>query len=257
MDESKKGLIKKALEAVNEQDEERTPKRLVEVEFEGYRKYVYFSDIERIAVGDCVRVNGKLEESVGVVQNVRSSFKKPDFEMKWVEEILDNDVSGEYFTLDQDLVSTNCRLTVKKFMTLSGVVYKENEAVFDNETEIDLETFTKSELFTEAVKLRGEQIFEDEEVLFISLQDGIGKAIVYGSKLYEIDFRCKNGKITNMACDCPCFDECKHEYALLLKLRAFCKKFYKTHQEQNFVVCNKDFLGTIVDKGKGEIKICL
>ena len=254
----KREIIDEVIEKIEKQ-ENRVAKRLVEIRFDNGMCLSYLSDIETIEVGDLVTVEGKLEDEVGVVKTVKKSFKTPKFDMRWVESILDRDVAGDYFKLGEDMVSTNSTLTAEKFITMyAGLKYKDNQAVGEDEIELDLADFEDNELFdNEIVKIKGKELFKANAVAFISLKDGIGKAIVRGGDWYEIDFRCKAGRITYIACDCPYFGECKHEIAFLYKLRDFWKKFTKKTDSENFVMCRKECFNTILSSGKGKVSIDL
>ncbi len=254
----KKEIIEEVIEEIEKKEnEKRVAKRLVEVKFDSGMSLSYLSEIEEIEVGDLVTVEGKLEDEIGVVKTVKKSFKTPKFEMKWIESILNRDVSGNYFRLGEDMVSTNCALTAEKFITMfAGLKYKDNQAVGEDEIELDLAKFEDDEMFdNELVKLRGKEIFKANGVMFISLQDGIGKAIVRGSEWYEIDFRLQNEKVTYIACDCPYFGDCKHEVALLYKLRDTLKKLAKKTNSQDFVLCRKECFNTILSNGKGNVSM--
>ena len=253
-------MIKKKLKMLVEeieQEETRVATRLVEIKFDNGMCLSYLSDIETIAVGDLVTVEGKLEEEIGLVKTVKKSFKIPKFEMKWVQSVLDCDVTGDYFKLDEDMVSTNSVLTAEKFMTIyAGVKYQENKAVGEDAMDLDLANFEEDEMFdSELVKIKGKELFKANAVAFISLRDGVGKAIVRGGEWYEIDFRYQAGRITYMACDCPYFGECKHEIALLYKLRAFLKKLAVKTDSVNFVMCRKECLNAMLTYGKGKVSM--
>lgn len=255
---NKKEMIEEVT-AEAEKKENRIAKRLAEIEFANGMRLSYLSDIESIEVGDLVTVEGKLEAEIGVVKTVKKAFKAPKFEMQWVERVLDRDVTGDYFKLGEDIVSTNSALTAEKFITMfAGVKYKDNQAVGEDEMELDLTNFENSEMFdSELVKIKGKELFKANAVAFISLQGGVGKAIVRGGDWYEIDFRCKAGRITYMACDCPYFGECKHEIAFLYKLRDFWKKFTEKRDSENFVMCRKECFNGILSLGKGKVSIDL
>ena len=254
----KKEIIEEVIEEIEKKEyDKRVAKRLVEVRFNSGMTLSYLCEIEEIEVGDLVTVEGKLEDEIGVVKTVKKSFKAPKFEMKWIESVLDRDVTGDYFKLGEDMVSTNCSLTAEKFITMfAGLKYKDNQAVGEDEVELDLANFEEDEMFdNELVKIRGKEIFKANGVMFISLQDGIGKAIVRGSEWYELDFRCKGGHITYIACDCPYFGDCKHEVAFLYKLRDFWKKFTKKSNSDNFVMCRKECFNAILSNGKGKVSM--
>lgn len=247
-------------EIEQKENENRIPKNLVKVRFEDDLSLIYFSDLPEIQVGDVVTVDGKMENKIAVVTKVLTSFKKPKFDMKWIVDKIDNDISGRYFKMEDDVVSLYNTLTVDKFMNIyTGVNYKENIAVGEDDIELDLEKFEESELFDdESVKLRGQSLYKNNYVSFISLNNGVGKAVVRSSNLndwYEIDFRYKNGIITYLACDCPYFENCKHIYAFLLKFRDFIKKFKKLYQSENFVLCKKGCFNYIMLFAKGKVTI--
>ena len=257
---NKRKIIDQVIDEIEKKENEnREAKRLVEIIFYNGMCLTYLCDIENIEVGDIVTVEGKLEDEVGVVKTVKKSFKQPKFEMKWVESVLNRDITGDYFKIDEDMVSLNSTLTAEKFITMfARLKYKNNQAIGEDEMDLDLARFEDNEVFdNELVKIRGKELFKANAVMFIFLQDGVGKAVVRGSEWYEIDFRCSAGHITYIVCDCPYFGECKHELALLYKLRDFCKKLAKKTNSENFVMCRKECFNTILSIGKGKVSIDL
>ena len=256
-----KKIVEEVLENIEKKENEnRIPKNLVEVRFEDGFTLSYFSDLPEIKVGDVVTVEGKMENQIAVVKKVLKSFKKPKFEMKWISGVIDTNIAGVYFKIEDDVVSLDTTLTVEKFLSIyAGVKYKENEAVGEDDIELNLEELEKSDLFDdELVKIRGQKLFKDGFVPFIYLKSGVGKAVVRssnGDEWYEIDFRCKRGRITYIACDCPYFGNCKHLYAFLLKLRDFSKKFFEKYNNDSFVMCKKECFNYIMSYGKGRVTI--
>lgn len=255
-----KEILNKVIdEAEKRENENRIPKNLVKVKFESGLTLMYFSDLPEIQAGDVVTVDGKMEGEIAVVVKVLSSFKKPKFDMKWIVSKMDNDLTGNYFKIEDDVASLDLNLTVDKFMNIyAGVKYKENIAVGEDDIELDLDELEESELFEDEIKHRGRSLYKDNAVQFIWLKDGVGKAVVRSSNgcdWYEIDFRCKNGKITYIACDCPYFGECKHLYAFLLKFKNFRKKFFEKYQSDNFVMCRKGCFNYMMLYGKGRVTI--
>lgn len=256
-----KKIVEEVLENIEKKENEnRIPKNLVEVRFEDGFTLSYFSDLPEIKVGDVVTVEGKMENQIAVVKKVLKSFKKPKFEMKWISGVIDTNIAGVYFKIEDDVVSLDTTLTVEKFLSIyAGVKYKENEAVGEDDIELNLEELEKSDLFDdELVKIRGQKLFKDGFVPFIYLKSGVGKAVVRssnGDEWYEIDFRCKRGRITYIACDCPYFGNCKHLYAFLLKLRDFSKKFFEKYNNDSFVMCRKECFNYIMSYGKGRVTI--
>lgn len=240
-------------------DEKRVPISLVKVAFADGRALSYLCDIENIKQGDVVTVEGKLEDETGVVEKVLTAFRVPRYEMRWVESVVDRDVSGNYFRVENDMISFNSALTVDKFVALCmRQKYKNDTAYGDNNVEIDVFDAQNCELFDrEVIKERGREIYKDDGVEFISLQNGVGKAIVFGNDWYELDFRYENGKITYLVCECPYFDACKHEYAFLLKFKEVLEKIKERTNTENFVVINSDCFNNIMRFAKGEVSIGL
>ena len=247
-------------ELETKKEEEKVPKRLVQIGFAcSELTFSYLSDIEDIQAGDLVMVQGALQGEIGVVKKVKKHFKIPKMEMQWVERVVDREISGAYFRLGEDIVSFDCVLTAEKFMTLCiGKSYKQNNSVGEEEMQLDLEEFEKADAFqNELVKIRGKQLYLDNAVKFISLQNGEGKAFVCGGDWYEVDFRYNGEKITYLACDCPCFEDCKHEVALLHKLREILKKLCQYTNNENFVICQHICFSKMTVYGKGAVNLTL
>ena len=66
---------------------------------------------------------------------------------------------------------------------------------------------------------RGFDYYNHNKVVYISVDGTTGRAIVEGSRFYEVSFDYGNGGIRNITCDCFCSYHCKHEFAALLQLR--------------------------------------
>lgn len=254
-------IVNEVIDKIEEKENEnRIPKNLVQVAFGGGSVLSYFSDLTEIKKGDLVTVEGKKEGQIGLVEKVLYSFKKPKFNMMWITSKIENDIAGNYFKIDNDVVSLETNLTIDKFMNIyTGAKHEENSPIGEDNIELNLEKIEESTLFEdELVKNRGLLLYKANAVQYIYLKDGVGKAVVRSSKgneWYEIDFRCKKGRITYIACDCPYFGECKHLYAFLLKLRDFSKKFYSKYQSDSFVMCNKGCFNYIMLYGKGKVTI--
>lgn len=239
-----------------ETEKERIVKRLVEVHFYGRGMGLsYLCEDEGVKVGDLVTVEGKLEGLIGKVKRVLKSFKIPKFEMKWINKILDCDATGDYFKLEDDIISFNSALTSEKFYSMYvEQAYNSVEGLGEADMDINLENFEASDFVeSELVMLKGKALYQDGCIAFISLKDGIGKAYALGSQWYEIDFKYAKGKITYIACECPYFGNCKHEVALLFKLREIFKKLKGYEESENFVLCRQECFYSILSNATGKI----
>lgn len=65
---------------------------------------------------------------------------------------------------------------------------------------------------------RGYDYYMRNKVVYISVDNTHGRAIVTGSNPYEVEFTYKNGEISNLLCDCFCSYTCKHEFATMLQV---------------------------------------
>ena len=239
------------------ESEERIPKNLVEVRFDGGLKLSYYNDLEGVKVGSLVTVTGKKSGEICTVVKVLSTFKAPKFEMQWIDEIIETDLTGSYFSIKKDVFSFDSNLTAKQFLSvMSRDKYEPSKIFGDGEIEIDLENLESCELFdNELIKERGLEIYKNQMVRFISLKNGQGKAVVLGTNWYEIDFKYKKGKITSLLCDCPYFTNCKHSYAFLLKFREVLKSLKEMGKEKDFVMIQKENFAFFLSIASGKISL--
>ena len=68
-----------ALEKKEKENQTRAPKSLVLVEFASGVTLTYFCDIPQVKEGDLVTVEGKKEDEIAIVKQVKTAFKKPSF----------------------------------------------------------------------------------------------------------------------------------------------------------------------------------
>ena len=254
----KKKILLDAIKEIEKMDE-RVPTSLVEVAFENGMHLSYFCDFPQIKVGDMVMVEGKLENSVGEVKKILTSFKKPKFITFWIKKIITIEISGEFIKFGDYFLSFTHDLTAEKFITLySRIKYEDNEVYGRGDEAIDLPSLQASEAFSDEVKERGKRIFTSENVPFIWVKDGVAKAVVRGGNWYEVDFSVEGDTVTKIACDCPYFGNCKHEYAVLLAYKDFLKKIKKQYPEaKDFVICRKQCLTYIMNYSRGKVTFSL
>ena len=236
--------------------EKRIPTSLVDVLFVNGQTFCYLCDIDNIKVDDIVEVEGKMEKKLGKVVKVKKSFKVPKFDMKWVVKTVDRTISGDFKLLGDMYLSYNAQFSPSVFSNLwTKRKYKESEIYGEGELSLNLDKFEKDEMFDdELLLIKGKEIYKNDDVLYIACENGKGKAFVNGSSLYEIDFEIDGlDIITRLECDCPCMDNCKHEVALLYKLRELSKKIDLLNDK--FVVCDKYVFSKILPHAKGNITI--
>ena len=99
------------------------------------------------------------------------------------------------------------------------------------------------------------EYYKENRVAYISIGNGNGFAIVEGTHPYEVEFKLKDGKISNFICNCYCNGVCKHQMAVLLELRDIIKlidKKYKKEYEESeyFAAVVKGLFFDVVIDGK-------
>lgn len=181
----------------------------------------YYNDRFDLKVGDIVYVEGKLEGLRGRVVEVNYTFKIKLSDYKRVIALVDTHVSGEFFmagshfvTLDADAVSPEkARLWFKAPADPEEeILTGEGDGAFPL---LDLKEMHVNSSTAE----RGHEYYMDNRVLYLSLRDGHGYALVEGSEVYEVEFLYKSGEIRNLLCTCYCTGHCKHAFATMLQLR--------------------------------------
>ena len=83
-----------------------------------------------------------------------------------------------------------------------------------------------------AVAERGVGYYRENRVLYLCLNGVQGRAIVEGTKPYEVEFQYRDEQISYLFCDCPCGYTCKHEVAVLLQFREALELIEKDYAAQ-------------------------
>ena len=99
---------------------------------------------------------------------------------------------------------------------------------------------------------RGHEYYMENRVVYIELNHGKGRALVTGSKTYDVEFFYKDEDITGLVCNCYCTGACKHEFATMLQLRdilAIIKKEYPfiDHNDYLAAVSKTSFFEFVID----------
>jgi hypothetical protein len=209
-------------------------KCIVEIKFpDVYKPYTYYNDKFNLEIGDRVFVDGKLEGIMGVVVNITYNFKIKLSDYKRVIGKADTNVHGEFNFAGSHFVSFDSNaLTFGKVITW----YKapENEEEFVNGSDgssFPLETLEGLK-FDEYNLENGKEIYMENSVEYVELNDTKGRAIVVTSKPYIVEFTYKNGEISELYCKCYHLTPCKHCFATLFQLRETLKAIEENYSEQ-------------------------
>ncbi len=180
----------------------------------------YYNDAFDLKIGHIVFVEGKLEGLPGRVTDISYSFKIKLSEYKKVIRVADTTVKGTF------LLGGRCLFTKQE----NALPFEKIRGWFMPCTEAEEEYVTGSDDFSfplrapGAIKIskevggRGVDYFESGRVLYIELKNNHGRALIRGSRIYEVDFDYKDGEISNLNCECYCSGICKHIFSVILQL---------------------------------------
>lgn len=221
----------------------------------------YYNNLFDLHVGDLVYVDGKLEGKRGKVIDVSYTFKIKLSDYKRVIAKIDTDISGEFcyvgdelFSFDKNTVPFGKILPYFKAPTKPDEEYasaKENK--FYN-----LDDLEGMGAYEHTIMV-GKSDFNCGEVLYLSVEDGKGHAIVGTNELHEVEFDYKNGMIANITCDCWACGICKHGVAAVFALKSALEKIEKHFPEKfeasgYFAVMSKNtFMNVIASLGDDSV----
>lgn len=214
---------------------ERIPvKSVVQVHFpDANRTLSYYNDRFDLRVGDFVYVEGKLEGVRGQVVDVSRSFKIRLSDYKRVIGVADTRLSGRFYLAGAYFLTFSPKvLPYRKALTwFKAPETKEEAYVTGDEVKgFDLGKPWELNVGKEIVG-RGERYYQENRVSYLCLDHASGRAVVEGTRAYEVEFgyQPSGGTVTNMLCDCPCFYDCKHEVAVILQLQELLSKIEKSY----------------------------
>lgn len=202
----------------------RPRKALAEIYFPGeYRTYTYYNEQFNLSVGDTVFVDGEYEGIPGEVAKLSYTFKIKASDYKKVIFVADTDVYGEFCQAGSHIMSLKrYAMPYEKVIGWFKPPVNEDEEIIISTEEYG-EKFTLDEL--DEMKIdpckaeRGRNYYVDNKVVFIEVKDCVGRAIVLGTKPYEISFKIVGREVSDIMCDCYCTGNCKHAFAVMLQLK--------------------------------------
>ena len=213
--------------------ENKPVKSVVQVRFPSQgRSFAYYNDRFDLHVGDIVFVEGKLEGVQGVVTEVSRSFKIKLSDYKRVISVADTTVKGELFFGGSHLIAFDKSVIPYEKVRGWFLPPEGDEEVaggYDDEG-FFLDELGDFEIKPEIAK-RGFDYYNHNEVVYISVDGTTSRAIVEGSRFYEVSFDYDDGEIRYITCDCFCSYHCKHEFASLLQLRETLNKIEECYDD--------------------------
>lgn len=237
-DKSEEVAAANAYDTALEPRKEEPKKSVVRVYFEE-RNFAcsYYNDMFDLKKGDTVFVEGKLEGLKGIVVEVSYSYKIKLSDYKKVISKSDMDIHGKLYQIESYFVAYDKNvIPYEKLRTWYKPPVTDEE--YDENVEGDsiLLSNLEQEKIPQYVLQSGKHIFNDDKVLYLSVENSKGYAIVNdGSTYHEIEFTYESGCIGNMFCDCYDVGICKHGVAVLYKLKELLelseKKYGRTELE--------------------------
>ena len=178
-------------------------KSVVQVRFPSQgRSYSYYNDRFDLHVGDIVFVEGKLEGVKGIVTELSRTLKGRLY------------FGGSHLiAFDKDVIPYD---KIRAWF-LPPESEEEYAVGCDNES-VHIDD-PRAFGFRSEIAERGFDYYNRCKVVYISVDGESGRAIVEGSRAYELTFDYFAGEISNLTCGCFCSYHCKHEFAMLLQLR--------------------------------------
>lgn len=211
-------------------------KSLVKVRFECHSmSLAYYNDRFELQEGDVVYVSGKLAGEPGVVVSVTTKFRIHTSDYERVLSLLDLTIHGSFTGVRDKMVSFDqIAITPEQFggwVTPPEDPKKkkdededEDEVVSGEGYTIDINNIEGCEDITSAIAERAVGYCTEGRVRYLCVQGGVGRAYVEGTKWYRVDFHFIDGMMTDIYCDCPYSDLCKHEVAVAITLRMLFKQ---------------------------------
>ena len=210
-------------------------KSLVQVYFpERNQSLTYFNDQFDLKRGDFVFVDGKLEGIRGVVREVSKTFKIKVADYKKIISVADTEVSGQLHIAGSHFVSFDpAVLSYEKIRSwyLPPVNAEDEYETGNDDTGFSLDKLSEMNA-SPAIFERGRDYYIEDRVVYLSVDNGRGRAIVEGEHAYEVEFDYRDREIRNLLCSCPCGYTCKHEVAAMLQLKDILEKLEKNYAEQ-------------------------
>ena len=194
----------------------------------------YYNDAFDLKVGDIVYVDGKLEGLRGRVVEISYNFKIRLSDYKRVISVADTEVRGEFFLAGSHFVTFDpAVLPYSKVISWFRAPDREEDlyASGNDDSGFDLNDLTTMKISRDIAK-RGHDYYMESRVRYICLDGVQGRAIVEGSRVYELEFDCRDREIWNLTCGCFCSYPCKHEFAAMLQLRETLELISKNYEAQ-------------------------
>ena len=205
----------------------------------------YYNDQFGLEVGDIVYVDGKLEGMQGHVTEIKYSFSIKLSDYHKVIGVADRDIHGRYLSKKHYYLTFDREaLPPEKIKTwfLPPAKPEGNEIVTSQDgSSFSLKDFTKAKIpavilekgfeYASELHVKYFAIYRDENSETIAPIMKV-YAIVEGKETYEVEFILDGDNVIDITCSCYCFGVCKHEVAVLARVRELAEYIDKHYAEE-------------------------
>lgn len=216
--------------------------------------YPYYNDQFELVPGDFVFVEGAMEGIRGRVEDVSYNFKINLEHYKRVIGKSEAYVRGEFRRVGSRMVTVSREAApFDKIITYFRPPCSEDTQWIrgSDGTMHDLNDLAALKI-PEQVQKRGTDYFSEDKVVYLSVDQGEGRAIVKGRQPYVVEFTYDNGAIGNMNCECFCTGVCKHQFAVIQQL----KEMPEFRENAYFATMTKElFTSILLDDSAGNVCI--
>lgn len=227
------------------------------------RTLPYYNDKFDLQCGDRVYVEGSFEGLQGEVVDVTYSFKIKLSDYKRVIAVADTSVKGQLYLCGSHILTFDKSvLPYEKARSWFFASAPDTEYVTgDDSASFPLDDLNSMNIGKDIAD-RGYDYYMSNRVSYICIDGSSGRAIVNGSKYYEVEFTYNNGEISNLVCSCFCSYTCKHEFAVMLQLTEclnVISEDYKDKDQSYFAAVSKQsFISNVLlGKRKGGLLLDL
>lgn len=207
---------------------------VVQVYFESRdRSWTYYNDRFDLHEGDLVYVEGKLEGVRGRVVEVSYNFRIKLADYKRVIAVADTAVHGEFYVAGSHFVTFDRAAIPAEKAALWFMAPDKPEDEYasgQDETSFPLSDLKAMKAPNPAVE-RGFAYFMKDMVRYLCVDGTKGRAIVEGSRAYEVNFTYCGGEVSGLTCSCFCGGSCKHEVAAMMQLKNTLELIEKNYAE--------------------------
>lgn len=188
-------------------------------------EYTYYNDAFDLHEGDIVYVEGKLEGVRGQVTGVNRNFRIRLSDYKRVVGRADAAVCGSFSLAGNYLIAHDRKtLPYDQAITWFKAPMRPGEAFAFGYDGASLALNAIEGAFPPSSIERGEAYFLQNRVVYLELDEGLVRAVVSGTRFYEVSFLFDGERVSIPACDCYVAAPCKHAYAALRTFQNLLKR---------------------------------